>query len=107
MLACKSQMTIPIRCLDPTDQGSYASALNCTICMKKSPDKIGLILSCPSNLDQWQCNTCKSKFSTVNIQNLVFKIHEEMEKVIDNPKVDVDGMESFIKKYRYISFSAI
>jgi hypothetical protein len=50
--------------------------------MKKTPDMIGSILSCPFNTDQWQCNKCQSKFSTVNIQNLVFKIHDELEKVL-------------------------
>ena len=88
------------RCVDPTDLGSYASALKCTICMKKTPDKIGYILSCPSNTDQWQCSKCKSKFSTVNIQNLVFKIHDELEKVIDSPLTCVVDMEKHLKKYR-------
>ena len=89
--------------MDPTDLGSYASALKCTICMKKSPNKIGFILASASNLDLWQCNKCQSKFSTVNIQNLVFKIHEEMEKVIDNPKVNVEEVEALLKKYRYLT----
>ena len=87
--------------MDPTDLGSYASALNCTICMKKTPDMIGSILSCPFNTDQWQCNKCQSKFSTVNIQNLVVKIHGELEKVIDNPLVGVEDVEKLLKKYRY------
>jgi hypothetical protein len=88
------------RCVDPTDLGSYASALKCTICMKKTPDKIGYILSFPTNIDQWQCSKCKSKFSTVNIQNLVFKIHDELEKVIDSPLTGVVHMEKHLKKYR-------
>lgn len=87
------------RCIDPTDLGSYSSALKCTICMKKSPASVGSILSCPANTDQWQCNKCKSKFTTVNIQNLVFKIHDELDKVIESPVVGVEDVEKFLKKY--------
>ena len=70
--------------------------------MKKKSASVGYILSSANNPDLWQCEQCKAKFTTVNIQNLVFKIHEELEKIIDHPFIGVEQVENFIKKYRYI-----
>ena len=91
------------RCVDPSDLGSYASALRCTACMKKSPNMVGSILACKEDPDLWRCEKCNTKFSTSNIQNLVFKISEDVQQIVDSSSVDViDQAERALKKYRFV-----
>ena len=73
------------RCKDPTDLGSYASAIKCTLCMKKKVASVGYILSSSTNPDLWQCSQCQARFTTVNIQNLVFRIHESWRRSLTTP----------------------
>ena len=68
--------------------------------MKKKVSSVGYIMSSPNNPDLWQCSLCQARFTTINIQNLVFRIHEELEKITDNPCIGVEQVENFIKKYR-------
>ena len=68
--------------------------------MKKKVSSVGYIMASPTNPDLWQCSLCQARFTTINIQNLVFRIHEELEKITDNPCIGVEQVENFIKKYR-------
>ena len=90
------------RCVDPSDLGSFASALRCTVCMKKSPNMVGSILASKEDPDLWRCEKCNTKFTTCNIQNLVFKINEDVQQIVESSSVDViEQAERALKKYRF------
>uniref|UniRef100_A0A0K2T923 Protein msta n=1 Tax=Lepeophtheirus salmonis TaxID=72036 RepID=A0A0K2T923_LEPSM len=78
------------RCLDPTEMGSYISALKCQNC------KEGLILSeSPLDLNSaWSCRHCSFVLNGVPL--LERNVRMEMESI---PKTDFRGLELFIEKY--------
>ena len=61
------------RCLDPTELGTYASALRCLAC---GPGSEALILPMVNKLDgakatKWCCNTCEMELSREQVEAIV------------------------------------
>jgi hypothetical protein len=61
------------RCLDPTELGTYASALRCFNC---GPESDALVLPSVNNLDgskasKWCCNTCELELNNGQVESLV------------------------------------
>ncbi|XP_053659241.1 SET domain-containing protein SmydA-8 [Anopheles marshallii] len=78
------------RCSDPTELGTYCSALRCTKCQR------GLIL--PVNpLEQkseWRCQQCPTAMSCDSVILLIEKLSQQLECIGGN---DVNGLESFLR----------
>ncbi|KAK4874047.1 hypothetical protein RN001_013407 [Aquatica leii] len=100
--ACKCS-----RCLDPTELGTYTSALRCPKC------KTGLVLSTnPLNHEaEWACNNTSKqpnsrcpgyKVASNSLQLLIERISREAESLDCN---DIKGMEAFLQKYRNVLHS--
>ncbi|KAF5291492.1 hypothetical protein FQR65_LT01804 [Abscondita terminalis] len=97
--ACKCS-----RCVDPTELGTYTSALRCPKC------QIGWVLSTnPLNHEaDWVCNNkskqpstrCPGYKVTANsILLLIARISKEADVLDCN---DIEGMEAFLQKYRNV-----
>uniref|UniRef100_A0A336MKR3 CSON000704 protein n=1 Tax=Culicoides sonorensis TaxID=179676 RepID=A0A336MKR3_CULSO len=83
------------RCKDPTELGTYTSALRCPKCNG------GYILS-TNTLDQdatWKCQKCEYTLTGKHISTLLDNLFEEME-TIDHD--EADGNEAFLSKYRNV-----
>ncbi|XP_018564705.1 protein msta isoform X2 [Anoplophora glabripennis] len=88
------------RCSDPTELGTYSGALICPKC------KTGLVL-CDKPLDaesSWSCNNLQGhcpgySIAARSMKLLLHRISQEVEQIDLN---DVEGMETFLKKYRNV-----
>ena len=94
------------RCHDPTELGTFASALKCPGC--KSP----VITTNVNDLRaDWECNNvkCKRKFPPSKIVSVLAAIKEKAEQLEydkDKPeKCGVEAHEAFLKKYSPILHS--
>ncbi|KAF5288754.1 hypothetical protein FQA39_LY15245 [Lamprigera yunnana] len=85
--ACKCE-----RCIDPTELGTYNSALRCPKC------QIGWVLS-TNPLDHKASWSCNNTSNNPNDDVLVTKISKEVEILDSN---DIEGMEAFLQKYRNV-----
>ncbi|KAK5641885.1 hypothetical protein RI129_010432 [Pyrocoelia pectoralis] len=92
------------KCADPTELGTYMSALRCPKCQN------GWVISNdPLNHEaSWSCNngtkdpSCRCpgyKVSANSIRLLIDRITKEVEGLDSN---DIQGMESFLQKYRNV-----
>ena len=119
------------RCSDPTEFGTYTSALTCPQCVKKRPsnkkndsDKVlttgqlGFIISSDvKNLEaNWKCTTCSFSLSSERVSALTLKIKEESIKLDDqcwtksknsdtipNGGPSIQKHEEFLKKHENIT----
>ena len=94
------------RCSDPSELGTYSSALKCPGC------KSAVITTDVKDLKaDWECKNakCKRKFQTSKIVNVVGAIKEKAEKLEYNKdfpdECGVDAHEAFLKKYSPILHS--
>ncbi|XP_044760063.1 SET domain-containing protein SmydA-8-like isoform X2 [Coccinella septempunctata] len=91
------------RCSDPSELGTFVSALLCPKC------KTGYVLSDdPLNNDStWSCNNTKEEgyscpgytISSKSVRLLIDRISREYETIDCN---DIDSLEFFLKKYRNV-----
>ena len=88
------------RCVDPTEYGSYLSAL---LCPSPSPSKpcLGLVLSCnplsgPSN---WSCQNCHTLYSAEYVITLV----TEAAAMIDKPREEDDIIQHYERTIQHYS----
>ena len=49
--------------------------------------------------DVWQCGKCKASFPNDKVLNLLFKIYEQMEVLMNNPSEGPTGLEAFLTKF--------
>ena len=87
------------RCSDPTEFGSNASGIKCSSCLKKCPDKVGMLLPVADNADIWQCVSCGAKFNSVTAHNLMFSLNQKAEMMLDNSRVTVNDLENMLIKF--------
>ncbi|XP_063709852.1 SET domain-containing protein SmydA-8-like [Culicoides brevitarsis] len=83
------------RCKDPTELGTFTSALQCPNCNG------GYILT-TNPLDQdapWKCQKCERTLTGKDVLSLVDNLFEEMETVDPNA---TEGYEAFLSKYRNV-----
>lgn len=94
------------RCSDPTELGTYSSAMRCPKC------RDGLILSTdPLNQKApWKCKACDYSVTAASMVLLLEKIFKELDTIDPH---DVESQEDFLEKYRnvlsknhYLSISA-
>lgn len=83
------------RCTDPTELGTYTSAIQCPKC------RGGLILSTdPLNQEaDWRCRACKYIVSADSMLKLIDTVYKELDAVDANSVV---GFEEFLSKYRNV-----
>uniref|UniRef100_A0A1L8DX66 Putative histone tail methylase n=1 Tax=Nyssomyia neivai TaxID=330878 RepID=A0A1L8DX66_9DIPT len=94
------------RCTDPTEFGTYSSALSCPKCTKGA-----IIATEPLNqAADWKCRDCGYSVSAKAMNILVDRIFEELEATDVN---SIENLEEFLEKYRnvlhpnhYLSISA-
>ncbi|KAG5899225.1 hypothetical protein JTB14_034482 [Gonioctena quinquepunctata] len=86
------------RCLDPTEFGTYFSALRC-----QDSDCKGYLLPktfIDNNTNEkgldWHCNICKTTLSSYSAQDLIDRIGKDLA---DMPKGDSRECKSFIRSY--------
>ena len=94
-----------VRCSDPTELGTFTSALICSKCSKgddgaTAAAKKGKILPVNLQLDEeseWKCETCDFKMSPSDVARTCAKVKFEGEALEANPSVE--GYEKFVRKY--------
>eukprot|EP00092_Neocalanus_flemingeri_P005018 GFUD01005395.1.p1 GENE.GFUD01005395.1~~GFUD01005395.1.p1 ORF type:complete len:523 (+),score=168.51 GFUD01005395.1:74-1570(+) len=80
------------RCDDPTDLGTYGSAVLCRRCK-------GPVIPMADDPGAWQCQKCKEKILTEEVDSLISAIDEEQKELLANPKLKkIKTIEKFIKK---------
>lgn len=86
------------RCADPSELGTYASAMLCPKCSTQSN---GLILAIePLNeKSAWKCNKCNYMVTGHSMLLLVDKVFTELDAIDGG---DADGLENFLIKYRNV-----
>ena len=86
-----------VRCLDPTEMGSYCSALLCQTCIHR--DKVPVLPQHPLDLkSEWRCLNCETKHELDGPQVAAFERQLTMElDAIE--RTDVNGLENFVMKY--------
>jgi len=88
------------RCSDPTELGTYTSALICSKC-QPDPDNVksGRIL--PSDVSSgdssWKCESCEHTVNAGAVAQTFARIKAESERLDADPKVET--MENFVSKY--------
>jgi len=81
------------RCSDPTELGTYSSALKCPKCKKGD-----VISSDTKRLDSmWNCSACNAGINPDKISLVTKAVKEAADRLDVNPKVD--EFEAFLKKY--------
>lgn len=83
------------RCTDPTELGTYSSAIQCPKC------RGGHILS-TDPLDQnagWKCRACNYIVTAQSMVLLIDTVYKELDAIDSN---DVNGFEEFLAKYRNV-----
>lgn len=90
------------RCTDPTELGTYCSALKCPSC--KAP----VITMNPKDLKaDWACTKCKRVFPHLKVSNVTAAIKEEGELLVhnkENPELDIPAHEDYLKKFSPILY---
>ena len=89
-----------VRCRDPGEAGSLASAVKCSLCLKKLPDRPGTLLPSPDP-DFWTCSQCPVKVDTGQIQKLIFAIQTNLETVLET-SVEVEQLEKMLRKFERV-----
>lgn len=80
------------RCSDPTEFGTYCSALKCSSCSN------GILLS-TNPLDQqaeWKCLKCSHTIEAKHISSMLDKLFDQLDSIDPH---DVRGQEMFIERY--------
>ena len=79
------------RCVDPTEFGTFVSALKCNSCSE------GLVLPHSSEEGSvWRCRFCSNPYEEQMVVETVEKLEEQLEK-ISNSGATVEKYEEFIK----------
>ena len=88
------------RCVDPTECGSFLSAL---LCPSPSPSKpcSGLVLSCNplSGSSDWSCQACSALYSAEYVITLV----TEAAAMIDKPREEDDIVQHYERTIHHFS----
>jgi len=92
------------RCSDPTELGTFGSALQCPSC--KEPV---VTLNAKDLQSDWACTKCKRVFPVLKVSNVTAAIKEESE-LLEHQKeyperCDIPAHEAFIKKFSPILHS--
>ena len=86
------------RCSDPTELGSYASALKCPAC--KNPV---VTLDCSTTKSDWSCTNCPKIFPFLKISALTEAVYQEAEVLEERTKTSgnnsIPDHEAFIGKF--------
>ncbi|XP_060523200.1 uncharacterized protein LOC132700097 [Cylas formicarius] len=99
------------RCGDPTELGSYLSALKCIGNQEEPCGGIQLPVDPLDDNTEWTCDKCDVKLSNAEVSFLVNQIGEEVDHVqLSNPTVrDLDGlltkMLNFVQSNHYHAYS--
>jgi len=79
-----------VRCSDSTECGSYASSIICQKCKKGK-----VVPEAPLKEDSgWICDKCGEVFTAEQVDNIVLKIKQSIEKIHDK---DVTKLENLLK----------
>lgn len=84
------------RCADPTEFGTYSSAVQCPKC-----NGAGLIIS-TNSLQQdapWKCDKCGYIVTGASMMKLVDTVSTELDAIDSN---DIVAIEKFLEKYRNV-----
>ena len=84
------------RCREPGESGSLASAVKCSVCLKKDPHSPATLLPSPDP-DFWTCSQCPVRVNTVQIQNLIFALQAKLESVLETTS-EVEDLERLLRK---------
>lgn len=80
------------RCSDPTEFGTYFSAIKCVDC------NIGVLL--PENplneKGEWKCKECKVSLSSFQVSELALRLGDEVDRVLS--RADIQSLESLLQK---------
>ncbi|CAH0564026.1 unnamed protein product [Brassicogethes aeneus] len=104
--SCKCQ-----RCVDPTELGSYLSALKCMGTSDEPCGGVQLPLDALDDSTEWACNQCEVRLSNHEVSFLVNQIGEEVDNVqLSNPTVrELDALltklQTFLHPNHYHSYS--
>lgn len=96
------------RCVDPTELGTYCSAMICTSCPKAAKPKKGAKDKKPINMvlptdplspsSDWQCVTCKTPLDSDYLVRMISVVTEEAEELEGNNPT-VKACEQFLEKW--------
>jgi len=89
------------RCRDPTELGTFSSALRCPKCREP------VVSTEPSQQTaDWTCKKCKKTFDCLKISRVTAAVKDELEKLepsLEQPELcDVPAHEAFLKKFSQI-----
>jgi hypothetical protein len=85
------------RCTDPTELGTYFSAMKCLGVDEKGCDGIHLPENPLSDKTEWACNKCPMKISNEQVMFITSKMGEEIDTVLlTNPSSSL--LEALIEK---------
>ena len=89
------------RCTDPTELGTYSSALKCPKC------RAAVVSTNPSiTTAEWGCVKCDKTFDCLKISRVTGAVKDALEKLepnTTNPKMcDIPAHEAFLKKFGQI-----
>ena len=87
------------RCEDLTEFGTFASGVKCSTCIRTQKGVEPGVLLPSKTEDVWQCGKCKASVPNDKVLNLLFKIYEQMEVLMNNPSEGPTGLEAFLTKF--------
>lgn len=99
------------RCADPTELGTYLSALRCMGTENEPCNGIQLPLNPLDDKTEWACNKCPVRLAPSDVAYLVNQIGEEVDVIqVTNPSIkDLDGllnkMATFLHPNHYHVYS--
>ena len=85
------------RCEDPTEFGTITSGVKCSSCLRAHKEP-GILLPVEKQ-DVWRCGKCEATIPNSKVLNLLFKIYEQMEALLNNPLEGPPGLEAFLTKF--------
>uniref|UniRef100_A0A1B6CUV4 SET domain-containing protein n=1 Tax=Clastoptera arizonana TaxID=38151 RepID=A0A1B6CUV4_9HEMI len=90
-----------IRCADPTELGTYFSALKCIAETKEGPCPGYQLPTSPlNNKSSWACNKCPITLSSIEVNNIVSGLGNEVDSVLHSDKIkpSINDLEDLLKK---------
>ncbi|XP_023320139.1 protein msta isoform X2 [Eurytemora carolleeae] len=88
-----------IRCMDPRELGSNCGVVKCLSCIKQGTQPPGELLSSTKDMCVWTCSRCGVNSSFTKVRNLMFKINEEVQDLVNTPSTTIQEYEKFLGKY--------
>lgn len=91
-----------VRCTDPTELGSFCSALICLNCCRKDGSNICPVVPVhPLDLNSlWRCLSCNKVFPEMSGPQIAALERNLMVELESISKTDLSGLENFCQKYQ-------